>query len=57
MRSIDRLGPENARYVRGVRATFKDAETVTRLNGKPAIAIEVKPANIPINCRAACGNA
>ena len=25
-----------------VRSTFKDAETVTRLNGKPAIAIEVK---------------
>jgi multidrug efflux pump len=24
-----------------VRATFKDAETITRLNGKPAIAIEV----------------
>ena len=25
-----------------VRATFKDAETITRLDGKPAIAIEVK---------------
>ncbi|HTV68279.1 MAG TPA: efflux RND transporter permease subunit [Rhizobiaceae bacterium] len=25
-----------------VRSTFKDAETITRLNGKPAIAIEVK---------------
>ncbi|MCV0394155.1 MAG: efflux RND transporter permease subunit [Rhizobiaceae bacterium] len=25
-----------------VRATFKDAETITRLNGQPAIAIEVK---------------
>jgi multidrug efflux pump len=25
-----------------IRSTFKDAETVTRLNGKPAIAIEVK---------------
>ncbi|MGD9913466.1 MAG: efflux RND transporter permease subunit [Rhizobiaceae bacterium] len=25
-----------------VRSTFKDAETVTRLNGKPAVAIEVK---------------
>jgi multidrug efflux pump len=25
-----------------IRSTFKDAETITRLNGKPAIAIEVK---------------
>jgi multidrug efflux pump len=25
-----------------VRSTFKDAETITRLNGKPAVAIEVK---------------
>ena len=25
-----------------VRSTFKDAETITRLDGKPAIAIEVK---------------
>lgn len=31
-----------ARDVATVRSTFKDAETVTRLNGKPAIAIEVK---------------
>jgi multidrug efflux pump len=25
-----------------VRSTFKDAETITRLNGKPAVAVEVK---------------
>lgn len=31
-----------ARDVATVRSTFKDAETVTRLDGKPAIAIEVK---------------
>ena len=31
-----------ARDIATVRSTFKDAETVTRLNGKPAIAIEVK---------------
>ncbi|MDW6021756.1 efflux RND transporter permease subunit [Mesorhizobium sp. BAC0120] len=31
-----------AKDVATVRSTFKDAETITRLNGKPAIAIEVK---------------
>jgi multidrug efflux pump len=31
-----------AKDVATVRSTFKDAETVTRLDGKPAIAIEVK---------------
>lgn len=31
-----------AKDLASVRSTFKDAETVTRLNGKPAIAIEVK---------------
>jgi multidrug efflux pump len=31
-----------AKDVTTVRATFADAQTVTRLNGKPAIAIEVK---------------
>lgn len=30
-----------ARDLATIRSTFKDAETVTRLNGKPAIAIEV----------------
>ena len=28
--------------VASIRSTFKDAETITRLDGKPAIAIEVK---------------
>ena len=31
-----------ARDLATIRSTFKDAETVARLNGKPAIAIEVK---------------
>lgn len=31
-----------AKDIATVRSTFKDAETITRLNGKPAIAIEVK---------------
>ena len=31
-----------ARDLATIRSTYKDAETVTRLNGKPAIAIEVK---------------
>ena len=31
-----------ARDIATVRSTFKDAETITRLDGKPAIAIEVK---------------
>ncbi|RVA95749.1 efflux RND transporter permease subunit, partial [Mesorhizobium sp. M7A.F.Ca.CA.004.02.1.1] len=31
-----------AKDIATIRSTFKDAETVTRLNGKPAIAIEVK---------------
>src|SRR6185369_363009 len=31
-----------AREVATIRSTFKDAETITRLDGKPAIAIEVK---------------
>jgi multidrug efflux pump len=31
-----------ARELATIRSTFKDAETITRLNGKPAIAIEVK---------------
>ncbi len=31
-----------AKDVATVRSTFKDAETITRLDGKPAIAIEVK---------------
>ena len=31
-----------AKDVATVRSTFADAETITRLNGKPAIAIEVK---------------
>ncbi|MGB3898369.1 MAG: efflux RND transporter permease subunit [Mesorhizobium sp.] len=31
-----------AKDIATVRSTFKDAETVTRLDGKPAIAIEVK---------------
>ena len=31
-----------AKEMATVRSTFKDAETVTRLDGKPAIAIEVK---------------
>lgn len=31
-----------AKDVATIRSTFKDAETVTRLDGKPAIAIEVK---------------
>ncbi|BCH21853.1 acriflavin resistance protein [Mesorhizobium sp. L-8-10] len=31
-----------ARDISTIRATYKDAETVTRLDGKPAIAIEVK---------------
>ncbi|MCO5081416.1 MAG: efflux RND transporter permease subunit [Rhizobiaceae bacterium] len=38
-------GPDAVVRVRDlatVRATFKDAETITRLDGKPAIAIEVK---------------
>ena len=30
-----------ARDLASIRASFKDAETITRLNGKPAIAIEV----------------
>jgi multidrug efflux pump len=30
-----------ARDLATIRSTFKDAETITRLNGKPAIAIEV----------------
>ena len=30
-----------AKDVATVRSTFADAETITRLNGKPAIAIEV----------------
>lgn len=31
-----------ARDIATIRSTYKDAETITRLNGKPAIAIEVK---------------
>ncbi len=31
-----------ARDIAAIRSTFKDAETITRLDGKPAIAIEVK---------------
>ncbi|MGO4830748.1 efflux RND transporter permease subunit, partial [Rhizobiaceae sp. 2RAB30] len=31
-----------ARDISTIRATYKDAETITRLDGKPAIAIEVK---------------
>ncbi|TPM29313.1 efflux RND transporter permease subunit [Mesorhizobium sp. B2-3-4] len=31
-----------AKDIATIRSTFKDAETITRLNGKPAIAIEVK---------------
>ncbi len=39
------VGPNavvQAKNIATVRSTFKDAETVTRLDGKPAIAIEVK---------------
>ena len=32
----------HARDIATIRSTFADAETITRLNGKPAIAIEVK---------------
>ena len=34
-----RAGPSD---LATVRSTFEDAETITRLDGKPAIAIEVK---------------
>jgi multidrug efflux pump len=34
-----------ARDLATIRSTFKDAETITRLDGKPAIAIEVSKAH------------